>query len=109
MFEVFVISWTCFAAIVASLPFYWVWKSVDRYFWRSILVAVFVAAISKWCLNHIQFHSTKTVNGEVIWNIDSKWCFGVSWSLALGSLVFTIFMRLKSLIAWPKGGGSRQP
>ena len=98
MFEVFIISLTCFAAIAASLPVYWVWKSVDRYFWRSILVAVFVAAISKWCLDHIQFHSTKTVDGEVI-----------SLSLALGSLVFTIFMRLKSLIAWPKGFGSRQP
>ena len=106
MFEVFIISLTCFAA---SLPVYWVWKSVDRYFWRSILVAVFVAAISKWCLDHIQFHSTKTVDGEVIWNINSKWCFGISLSLALGSLVFTIFMRLKSLIAWPKGFGSRQP
>jgi len=84
-------------------------KSVGRHFWKSVLLGNLAVAISVWALNHIQFAAFKTVNHELIWSIDSKWCFVTSLLLAIGSLVFTVFRRLKSPIARNAEFGIPQP
>jgi hypothetical protein len=106
--SLFLISWLGpMAAGVTAFGL--AWKSVGRHFWKSVLLGSLAVAISVWALNHIQFAAFKTVNHELIWSIDSKWCFVTSLLLAIGSLVFTVFRRLKSPIARNAEFGIPQP
>jgi len=77
--------------------------------WKSVLLGSLAVAISVWALGHIQFAAYKTVNHELIWSVNSKWCFVTSLLLAIGSLVFTVFRRLKSPIARNAEFGIPQP
>ena len=85
------------------------WKSVDRFFWWSILIGGLAMVISVRAPHHLQYSASKTVNGEVIWSIDSKWFFLAALVLATFAVVFAVFRRVKSAKGLKIGNGITQP
>lgn len=72
------------------------WKSVDRFFWWSMLIGGVAMVISVRAPAHIQYSASKSINGEVIWSIDSKWFFLVALLLATFSILFAVTRGMKS-------------
>jgi heme/copper-type cytochrome/quinol oxidase subunit 2 len=60
-------------------------------FLTSLILCLSALAIGYLGLTHCQVNASKTVNGQLVWSLNSRWFFVATILLALLTLAYTIW------------------
>jgi hypothetical protein len=77
--------------VACALAFRWSFLSIPNRFVAALILSAGALVIGYLGLTH--FDASKTVNGHLLWRVESRWFFIATIVLGLLSLVYTFWKR----------------
>jgi hypothetical protein len=79
--------------VACALSFRWSFLSVPNRFIIAVILSIGAAVIGYLGLTYFHFDASKTVDGHLVWRVNSRWFFIASIILGVLTLIYAFWKR----------------